>query len=112
MSCRRRSAEERGMVTAEIALACLGAVVVLVVLSGIVYLGVLQLRLGDAVAETARQAARSDAAGVTRAQEGAPEGTRFTIREHQGEVHVRADYRHPTPIGEVPLAAEAWVLVE
>lgn len=109
---KERENVARGMVTAEIALACLGAVMVLVLLAGVVYLGILQMRLGDSVTETARQAARGDASAVSRAQEGAPAGTQFTVREHNGEVHVRAEYRHSTPVGELPLSAEAWVVAE
>lgn len=103
---------ERGMVTVELAVASLGATVVLMLLAGVLHVVVLQMRLGDVAAETARQAARDDAVAVERARRGAPDGTVVTIDERAGQVHVRAELPAPIPVGELTLSADAWVVAE
>lgn len=100
------------MVTAEVALGCLAATVALVLLAGVLQVCLLQLRLGDLAAETARQAARGDTVAVERARRGAPDGAVVTITERAGQVHVRAELQPQMPVGDITLRADAWVVAE
>lgn len=70
---------ERGMVTAELALAVLASIFVLVIMCWSVALAVLQLRCMDTAAEVARQAARGDRMAMVRAQHDAPAGAQVTL---------------------------------
>lgn len=70
---------ERGMVTAELALAVLASIFVLMIMCWSVALAVLQLRCMDTAAEVARQAARGDRTAMVRAQHDAPAGAEVTL---------------------------------
>lgn len=71
---------ERGMVTAELAVATLAAGALLAALSWGVFMITLQLRCIDSAAEVARQAARGDTAAVAAAKARAPLGATLAIR--------------------------------
>jgi hypothetical protein len=71
---------ERGMVTAELAVATLAAGALLAALSWGVFIITLQLRCIDSAAEVARQAARGDTAAVDAAKARAPLGATLEIR--------------------------------
>ena len=79
---------QRGMVTAELAVATLAALAVLLLLSWGIYLMVMQVRCIDTAAEVARQAARGDDAAVARAQREAPAGARVHINRSEALVRV------------------------
>lgn len=82
---------ERGMVTAELAVASL-AVAGLIVLVGwlAVVLG-LAMRCQDTAWEVARQEARGDAAAVRKARAAAPPGARVVVERTAGQVRVAVD---------------------
>ena len=71
---------ERGMVTAELAVATLAAGALLAALSWGVFMITLQLRCIDSAAEVARHAARGDTAAVAAAKARAPLGATLEIR--------------------------------
>ena len=110
-----RARNGRGMVTAELAVTTLAAFAVLTMMCWGIYLLVTQLRCVDAAAAVARQAARGDAAAVTKAKAGAPSGSTITIDERSSllTVAVRVKAR---PLGRwlpaVPLEAHAQVVPE
>ena len=83
-----RRARDRGMVTAELAVATLAALVIMLLLSWGIYLMVVQVRCIDTAAEVARQAARGDDAAVARARREAPAGARVRIARSEGLVRV------------------------
>ena len=83
-----RRDRDRGMVTAELAVATLAALVIMLLLSWGIYLMVVQVRCIDTAAEVARQAARGDDAAVARARREAPAGARVRIARSEGLVRV------------------------
>lgn len=103
------------MVTAELAVAILAALTLMIMLSTGIVVIMLQLRCVDTAAEVARQAARGDSAGVSRAKEDAPDGAVITIERDGGTtvVEVRLDAR---PLSQllpaIPLRASAEVITE
>jgi hypothetical protein len=118
---------QRGMVTAELAVATLAAGALLIMLSWGVFLITVQLRCFDSAAEVARQTARGDAAAVTGAKERAPKGARFTVAESENLVTVKvrttvrpfafgtdtgAAVRRASSLGAISLQAEATVVPE
>ena len=78
-SRRQRRNGERGMVTAELAVATLAAGALLAALNWGVFMITLQLRCIDSAAAVARQAARGDAAAVAAAKARAPLGATFEV---------------------------------
>ena len=121
---RRRRRSDRGMVTAELAVATLAAGALLAALSWGVHLITLQLRCIDSAAEVARQAARGDTAAVAAAKARAPLGAAFELRRTAELVTVEvslpvhpfrfgtASSRSTTELGMVSLHAEANVVPE
>jgi hypothetical protein len=106
---------QRGMVTAELAVATLAALAVLLLLSWGIYLMVMQVRCIDTAAEVARQAARGDDAAVARARREAPAGARIHINRTEAlvRVEVRVVARPlATNLAAVPLRADAEVVPE
>ena len=97
----RRSARERGAVTAELALGLPLLVAVTLGLVWLLGLGAAQLRMVDAARETARAAARGDTteAALARGREVAPAGTVITLRRGDGRVVVSAEGRARGPGG-------------
>jgi len=103
------------MVTAELAVATLAALALLVMLGWGILLLYLQMRCVDTAAEVARQSARGDDAGVRRAERDAPGGARVSIDSRHGvtAVEVRLDARPLAPgLPAVPLRARAEVVSE
>jgi len=103
------------MVTAELAVATLAAMAMLLLLSWGIYLMVLQVRCIDTAAEVARQAARDDDAAVSRAKREAPAGAQVHIARSEGLVTVKVDLV-ARPLARnlvaVPLHAKAEVVPE
>jgi hypothetical protein len=103
------------MVTAELAVATLAALALMIMMCWGIYLLVVQMQCIDTAAEVARQAARGDEAGVRRARDQAPPGARVQVRLSGGtaRVEVRLEAR---PLAEwlvaVPLRATAEVVAE
>jgi hypothetical protein len=112
---RGRSQDERGMVTAELAVTTLAALALLVMMCWGIYLVVMQLRCVDTAAAVARQAARGDTAAVRRVKAVAPSGATVVVdqRPTMVTVTVRMTAR---PLAEwlkgVPLQARAEVVPE
>ena len=77
---RQLRCSDRGMVTAELAVATLAAGALLTALSWGIFLITLQLRCIDSAAEVARQAARGDMAAVAAAKARAPSRATFEVR--------------------------------
>jgi hypothetical protein len=103
------------MVTAELAVATLSALVLATLLCWGIYLVVLQMRCIDTAAEVARQAARGDQAGVQRAKNAGPAGARVTVTTSKAvvAVEVRLSARpFDHWVVTVPLHAEAQVVPE
>ncbi len=110
-----RRAKERGMVTVELAVATLAALVIMLLLSWGIYLMVVQVRCIDSAGEVARQAARGDDAAVARARREAPAGSRVQISRSEGLVRVTVSVvAKPltTRLVGVPLRARAEVVPE
>jgi hypothetical protein len=82
-------ASERGMVTAELAVATLAAGAMLIMLCWGIFLMSLQLRCIDSATEVARQIARGDDAAVTAARARAPQGATFDVTTSSELVTVR-----------------------
>jgi hypothetical protein len=103
------------MVTAELAVALLAVLSLLIPLCWGIFVLVLQARCVGTAAEVARQAARADDAALQRARDAAPEGAVVTV-SRSGEVttvHVRLDARPPLRgLPAVPLQASAAVVTE
>ena len=125
-SRRQRRDSERGMVTAELAVATLAAGALLVALSWGVFIITLQLRCIDSAAAVARQAARGDTAAVAAAKARAPLGATFEVRRTAELVTVdvvllvqpfrfgavSSTSRPATELGAVSLRSEANVVPE
>lgn len=113
--CRPSSCDARGMVTAELSVAILAALAVLVMLCWGITLVALQLQCVDAAAEVARQSARGDEAAVRRAEQDAPDGARISVG-HEGPVtKVRVDLSVKGLLPGLPtvtLSSDAVVLTE
>lgn len=106
---------QRGMVTAEMAVATLAALTIMIMLCWGIFVVVLQLRCVDTAAEVARQAARDDHESVRRAERDAPVGSKISIATRGGAttVEVQLDARPWIPgLPTVPLEAHAQVINE
>ena len=117
----RSRRDERGAVTAELAMALPMLVVVTCALAWLLALGGTQLRLVDAAREVARAVARGDdqETALEVGRRVAPEGARFTIApggDGQVVVSVAAPAGDRGPAGsmlpDLTLSAEATALVE
>jgi hypothetical protein len=102
------------MVTVELAVAILAALLFMIMLCWGISLVLVQLRLIDVASEVARQAARGDQVAVARAEGKAP--PRSTIRIRVGQV-TQVDIRvEAAPLSQslpkVPLSARAEVTTE
>ena len=103
------------MVTAELALASIGAAVACVLVAWVLALVGLLLRCQATVVEVARQEARGDSEAVARVLAARPDGARVTISHDDGRVRVRIELA-ARPWSEwlptVPLTADATVAQE
>ena len=103
------------MVTAEMAVATLAAVTVMIMLSWVIQVVVLQLRCVDTAAEVARQAARGDDAAVRTAERDAPVGAQVTVVSRGGVTSVAVRLHAKPPVRglpTVPLQAAAQAVNE
>ena len=106
---------DRGMVTAELAVAILAAFSVFVLLCWGVFLVVMQLRCVDVAAGVARQEARGDRAAAAAVRATAPAGAAVRVQRRSGRVDVRVTLTVRPFLGglaAVPLHAEASVVSE
>ena len=85
---RIRQPAERGMVTAELAVATLAAAALMIMLSWGIFLITIQLRCIDTAAAVARQTARGDTAAVVAAKGRAPRGAVIEVSKTQALVRV------------------------
>jgi hypothetical protein len=110
-----RVRDGRGMVTAELAVTTLTAFTLLIIMCWAISLLVVQLRCIDTAAAVARQAARGDQAGVTRAKGNAPRGAQVTVQRRPDLVSVTVRVA-AKPLADwlvtVPLQARAEVVPE
>lgn len=83
-----RPGPERGMVTAELAVASLLVGLVIVVLGWLSAVVGLAVRCQDTAWEVARQEARGDTAAARRARTAAPPGAQVVVRRAAGQVDV------------------------
>lgn len=110
--------DERGAVTAELALALPLLLAVTAALCWLLAVGVGQVRVVDAARETARAVARGDseAEAIGLGLRVAPEGTAISVARDGDRVVVRASASLPGPdlvsIGAARLTAEAVAAVE
>ena len=110
---RQRLAQERGMVTAELAIGVMVCVSLVVAGVWAVMLVVSQTRCGDVAAEMARQLARGDQQAAERARGGAPAGSRVAIDHVGGRVVVSVSADSSLGrLGPVHLKASAAADVE
>ena len=106
---------DRGMVTAELAVATLAGTAMMIMLCWGVYLVVMQVRCLDVATEVARQAARGDTAAVRRAEREAPPGAVVSVDRGRAvtSVEVRLSARpFAAWLVAVPLRAYAEVVPE
>lgn len=117
---RRRGADERGAVTAELAMALPLLLALTVGLVWLLSVGAAQVRAVDAARETARALARGDdpAAAVAAGERVVPEGGRVSVTTTGGEVVASASAEVDGPGGlfsvlpSVTVRAEAVALAE
>lgn len=110
-----RRLRERGMVTAELAVATLAMLALLTLMCWGIYLLVMQIRIIDTAGEVARQSARGDKEAVSRARREAPAGARVQIKVSGGTARVEVQVMaRPLAKGlvAVPLRAKAEVVTE
>ncbi|MDQ7992535.1 MAG: TadE family type IV pilus minor pilin [Propionicimonas sp.] len=106
---------ERGMVTAELAVASLLVAVVVVVVGWLVGVLGLAVRCQDTAWEVARQEARGDREASLRARAGAPPGARVAVARGGDQVQVVVELDAKPWLGwlpAVPLRARAATLSE
>ena len=112
---RRHRARQRGMVTAEIAFASIGAALATVALAWVLVVLALLVRCQDTAAEVARQEARADRSAVAKAIADRPDGARVKVSSHGDEVRVevRLDARPWAAwLPAIPVSATATVIRE
>jgi hypothetical protein len=94
------SREERGMVTAELAVIAPFGVAFAFLLLWVISLGVTQVRIVDASREAARMVARGDsvAAATAAARRDAPKGARIDTKSSEGFVTVTVTAKSAAPL--------------
>lgn len=102
------------MVTAELAMASLGAVALLAVLVAVLAIGVQQVHCIDTAGEVARQAARGDQQAEAAARAAAPDGADIEVVSDGGFVVATVTLRSQplSWLPALPLHASASVLLE
>lgn len=106
---------QRGMVTVELALGSLGAVLAVLLLSWVIAVVMLWGACNDLAAAVARQEARGDQAAVAKLERAKPPGARIEVHQRADDITVTvklaarpwADW-----LPQVPLQAEATVIRE
>ncbi|MGD8214862.1 TadE family type IV pilus minor pilin [Aestuariimicrobium sp. Y1814] len=105
---RQRGIEQRGMVTAELAVGLLVAALALFGASSVIGLLILQDRAETIAVQAARHAARGDAQQLQRVKQVAPSNSTIDVSTRDGWVHVTVTAtRSWGPIGPVEVSATA-----
>ena len=101
------------MVTVELAIGLVTAVVLASSLAGLSLLGVAQATVAESSAQLARQTARADEEAVRHARERVPDGAIVDVRREQDGVTatVRLAVRVPG-LGPVAVEASSWAAYE
>ncbi|OYN92639.1 TadE family type IV pilus minor pilin [Parenemella sanctibonifatiensis] len=111
-----RGRDQRGMVTAELALGTLALAIVMVLLGCLLRIVFIQIDLTTTATEVARQYARGDEVTAQRAARDRPAGAAVDLERGAGEVVVVVSMAVPllpgTEILPVPISATARVPVE
>lgn len=110
-----RTRDQRGMVTAELALGTLVVAVLVALVAWVITLVMLLTQCQDTAAEVARQEARGDAVAVSRSMSDRPSGASVHVSRQSRQVTVRVELvARPWArwLPSVPLAASATVLTE
>ena len=103
---------QRGMVTVELAVGVVTAVVVTACLVSLAMLGVAQSACAESSAQLARQSARGDARAVQAARDRAP-GAQISIDRQAGGVEASVTLGvRVLGLGEVEVGAQAWAAYE
>lgn len=106
---------DRGMATAELAVAMLAALAVFVTMCWGLTAAVTDIRCLDTAAAVARQAARADPVAVARAKAAAPRGATVRVQRSGERVRVVVELRLRPPgrwLPALPLRAQAEVAAE
>jgi hypothetical protein len=112
---RAGSGGERGMVTAELAMASLGVAVIVVAVGWVVGVLGLLVQCQGTAGEVARQLARGDTEAAARAEHTAPSGAKIRTGRSGDEVRVVVQLQARPWVSwlpAVPLEARATVLAE
>ncbi len=105
---RSRRCAQRGMVTAELAVAILAACLLTGILGWTVSLVALQARCADAAGQIARQLARGDQEAAREAEERIPDGAQLKVEESATEVTVLVTVEaHWGTLGPVEITGRA-----
>ena len=101
------------MVTVELAVGVVTAVVVTACLVSLALLGVAQSACAESSAQLARQSARGDTRAVQAARDRAPDGARISIDRQAGGVEASVTLGvRVLGLGEVEVGAQAWAAYE
>lgn len=101
------------MVTVELCVGLLLAIVLTAALVGASLLGVAQATAAEASAQLARQAARGDEVALKEARDRVPEGARVAIEREPAGVEAEVTMAVPVLfLGPVELSARAWAAYE
>lgn len=104
---------QRGMVTVELAIGVVTAVVVTACLVSLTLLGVAQSACAESSAQIARQAARGDEGALREAKERVPDGASIRIDRQPGGVSVSVALEvGVVGLGPVRVSAQAWAAFE
>ena len=104
---------QRGMVTVELAVGVVTAVVVTACLVSLAMLGVAQSACAESSAQLARQSARGDTRAVQAARDRAPDGARISIDRQAGGVEASVTLGvRVLGLGEMEVGAQAWAAYE
>lgn len=101
------------MVTVELAVGIVTAVLLTACLVSLALLGVAQAACAESSAQLARQAARGDTAALAEARSRAPDGARIDLRRQPDGVQVSVSVDIPVlGLGPVEVGAKAWAAYE
>lgn len=106
-------ATERGLVTVELAVGIVTAVLLTAVLVSLSMLGLAQAACAESSAQIARQSARGDDAMVQQARQRAPKGAHIEVAREAEGVEVRVQMPVAlVGLGEFTVSANAWAPYE
>lgn len=104
--------DERGMVTAELAVGILAACLIAISLAWCVSLMGVQIRCSDSAAAIARQYARGDSAAAQAASSNAPEGAEVTVSNDGQLIEVSVTAERSFAGYPVVITGEARIIPE